>query len=79
MADDLARVRRWLDAGGTVRTVVRSDRQVTLALCTCDTGAEMERVTSTDPELLALLDRLRTGTEAGPGAATATGLPSPPG
>jgi hypothetical protein len=58
MADDLARVRRWLDAGGTVRTLVRSDDTVTLALCSCDTGAEMERLTSSDAGLLARLDEL---------------------
>ncbi len=58
MSDDLARVRRWLAAGGTVRDLVRTDATVTLALCTCDTGAEMEHLTSDDPELLVRLDEL---------------------
>ncbi len=53
---DLQRVRRWLGAGGTARALVRSDEAVTLALCSCDIGAEMERLTSSDPELLAQLD-----------------------
>jgi hypothetical protein len=58
MTDDLQRVRRWVGAGGTVRALVRSDASVTLALCSCDTGAEMERLTSSDPRLLARLDDL---------------------
>lgn len=58
MADDLARVQRWLRAGGTLRPLARSAEAVTLALCSCDTGAEMERLTSSDPALLAALDDL---------------------
>ena len=58
MADDLVRVQRWLGAGGTVRPLARSAEAVTLALCSCDTGAEMERMTSSDPALLATLDEL---------------------
>ncbi|MCB0910821.1 MAG: hypothetical protein KDB60_04295 [Propionibacteriaceae bacterium] len=65
MADDLARVQRWLGAGGTLRPLARSTRTVTLALCSCDTGAEMERMTSSDPALLATLDELLA--EARPG------------
>ncbi|PKQ22171.1 MAG: hypothetical protein CVT65_14715 [Actinobacteria bacterium HGW-Actinobacteria-5] len=65
MAEDLARVRRWLGAGGTVRPLTRSTRAVTLALCSCDTGAEMERLTSSEPALLATLDELLA--EARPG------------
>lgn len=60
MADDLQRVRRWVGAGGTVRALVRSESQVTLALCSCDTGAEMQRLTSSDAALLAELDGLLT-------------------
>jgi hypothetical protein len=65
VAEDLARVRRWLGAGGTVRPLTRSTRAVTLALCSCDTGAEMERLTSSEPALLATLDELLA--EARPG------------
>lgn len=56
MSDDLQRVRRWLGAGGTVRALVRSEASVTLALCSCDTGAEMDRLTSSDAQLLTHLD-----------------------
>jgi hypothetical protein len=59
-SSDLARVGRWLAAGGTVRALVRSADSVTLALCSCDTGAEMERLTSSDARLLAELDGLLT-------------------
>lgn len=71
MADDLARVQRWLGAGGTLRPLGRSAEAVTLALCSCDTGAEMERMTSSDTALLATLDELLA--EARPGLRRAGG------
>ncbi len=48
-----------------MRPLTRSTRAVTLALCSCDTGAEMERLTSSEPALLATLDELLA--EARPG------------
>lgn len=55
---DLARVQRWLDAGATVRQLQRTAGRVTVALCSCDGGEELERFSSAEPALLEYLDRL---------------------
>lgn len=50
---DLARLRRWEDAGGTWQVVGRRVREVTVSLRRCDGGEEVERLVSGDPSLLA--------------------------
>jgi hypothetical protein len=50
--DDLDRLRRWEDAGGTWRVAARPPGTVTLALCRCDGGEEVDRLTSADPAVL---------------------------
>lgn len=52
---DLDRVKRWQDRGGTWRIRARFGDQVTVSLCRCDVGEEMERLTSTDADLLEFL------------------------
>jgi len=47
---------RWRDFGGVWQVVARSPTQVTISLCRCDGGEEVERLTSGDPRLLAFLD-----------------------
>jgi hypothetical protein len=47
---------RWQDFGGVWRVVARSPAQVTVSLCRCDGGEEVERLTSGDRRLLAFLD-----------------------
>lgn len=49
------RVRRWQVAGGTWQVLRRTQDEVVVSLCRCDGGEEADRVTSTDPELLAYL------------------------
>jgi len=49
---DLARLRRWEDAGGTWQVAVRRPEGTTLSLCRCDGGEEMDRFTSSEPDLL---------------------------
>jgi hypothetical protein len=39
---------RWQDAGGIWRVVARSNAQVTIALCRCDGGEEVERLSTGD-------------------------------
>ena len=51
-AHDLAVLRRWEDAGGQWHVVARSETSVRIALCRCDDGEEIERITSRDPALL---------------------------
>lgn len=50
------RVTRWENAGGLWRVVSQSGSQLTIALQSCDGGAEMDRFTSTDADLLAFVD-----------------------
>ena len=54
--DLVAVLARWHDSGATWQVVARSRGSVTVALCRCDGGEEMERLTSGDPALLAYLD-----------------------
>lgn len=58
-SDQVKALRRWQDAGGTWRVVARSagrtPERVTVSLCRCDGGEEVDRFTSTDPELLRFL------------------------
>ncbi|MGC0142259.1 MULTISPECIES: hypothetical protein [unclassified Pseudactinotalea] len=49
---DLAVLRRWENAGGDWEVVARGETSVRIALCRCDGGEEVERITSTDPALL---------------------------
>lgn len=54
--DLVAVLTRWQDSGATWQVVARSHASVTVALCRCDGGEEMERLTSDDPALLTFLD-----------------------
>lgn len=58
-SDDLAAVLRWEASGGTVRTLAWGP-PVVVALITCDGGQEMQRITSSEPDLAA---RLRAETD----------------
>ncbi|PZF81148.1 hypothetical protein [Jiangella anatolica] len=56
MSDDPVGVlTRWEDAGGEWRVVARTAGAVTVALCRCDGGEEVDRFTSADPALLEFL------------------------
>jgi hypothetical protein len=44
-------LRRWEQFGAVWRVVSRSSGEVTVALCRCDGGEEVMRVTSASPEL----------------------------
>ena len=50
--DDLDRLLRWEDAGGTWRVTARRAETVTVALCRCDGGEEVDRFTSSEPVVL---------------------------
>jgi hypothetical protein len=45
-------VERWQSFGATWRVVSRTAGSVTLSLCRCDSGEEVQRLTSTNPELI---------------------------
>ena len=46
---------RWQSFGATWRVVARAEGSVTVSLCRCDGGEEVQRLTSTNPELLGWL------------------------
>jgi hypothetical protein len=48
-------LRRWEAFGAAWRVVARTSSAVTVALCRCDGGEEVMRVTSASPELDAWL------------------------
>ena len=55
LVSDVDRVRRWEDSGGRWQVLAQRDHAVTVSLCRCDGGEEADRLTSTDPDLLAFL------------------------
>ncbi|MDN5763045.1 MAG: hypothetical protein L0H41_12100 [Microlunatus sp.] len=48
-SEDLARLCRWEDAGGTWRVLRRRPEAVLLSLGRCDAGEEVDRLLSEDP------------------------------
>ena len=54
-SDAAAELDRWVRFGGSWRVLGRSEHGVTVALCRCDGGEEVDRITSGDPGLLELL------------------------
>jgi len=66
----VAALRRWEDLGGTWRVLAERGGGVTVALCRCDGGEEVERISSADPALLAHLGGRRSSEdELAPAAA----------
>jgi hypothetical protein len=63
---------RWQDAGGIWRVVARSGDEVTVALCRCDGGEEVDRLSTGDVGTLRFLANRsdsedRTGPIGAPG------------
>jgi hypothetical protein len=54
-AEPVELLRRWEAFGAVWRVVARTSSAVTVALCRCDGGEEVMRVTSSSPELDAWL------------------------
>lgn len=49
---DLERLRRWEDAGGTWRVIGPRTDAITVALCRCDGGEEVDRFVTAEPAVL---------------------------
>jgi hypothetical protein len=49
-------LQRWEEFGGVWKVAFRSGSRVTLSLCRCDAGEEVERLTFDDPVLTEWLD-----------------------
>ena len=54
---------RWEENGAPWRVLERTPSHATVALLTCDDGTEVDRLTSSDPSFLALIDHLLRTTE----------------
>jgi hypothetical protein len=52
----VAALQRWEESGAVWRVVATTSSRVTVALCRCDGGEEVERFSSGDPAVLAYLD-----------------------
>jgi hypothetical protein len=63
LTESVSRLLRWELHGGVWRVLRRDRSQVTIGLFTCDVGEEMERFTSADEQLLAVVDG-RSGSDA---------------
>lgn len=64
MTYDLERLLRWEQAGATWEAIWPRAGEVTIVLCTCDSGEEVDRYTSTAADLLDYV-RDRDGAERG--------------
>jgi hypothetical protein len=54
---DLETLQRWEIAGGTWRLERRRGDTVTIALCRCDGGEEVDRLVSAEPALREYVER----------------------
>jgi hypothetical protein len=74
----VAQLRRWQDAGGRWRVLARTSDAVIVALLTCDTGEEVDRLSGTGPALLAFLgDRESSEDDTTPGRMGENGAEPP--
>lgn len=55
MGTDRDSLERWENFGGVWRVLALDDHAATVSLCRCDGGEEVQRLTTTDPELVAWL------------------------
>jgi hypothetical protein len=53
VSDDLVKLRRWEDAGAHWEILVRRPGSLVIALQTCDTREEVDRLASAEADLLA--------------------------
>lgn len=63
-SEALARLRRWEEAGGTWRALPAADG-LTLVLCRCDGGEEVDRLTSADEALVSYVAGRRSSEDDG--------------
>lgn len=55
MGTDRDTLERWESFGGVWRVLALDDHAATVSLCRCDGGEEAQRLTTTEPELVAWL------------------------
>ena len=52
---EVQRLRRWEQFGGVWKVIARDGPKLTISLCRCDGGEEVDRLTATNPELVAFI------------------------
>jgi hypothetical protein len=62
LTESVSMLLRWELQGGVWRVLGRDEEHVTIGLFTCDAGEEMDRFTSADEQLLAVVNE-RSGSE----------------
>jgi predicted metal-dependent hydrolase len=79
MPEDTAldQLRRWQESGGRWSVLARGTGTVTIALLTCDTGEEVDRMSSGSPALLAYLGERDSSEDDLPAAAGPVQRPMP--
>jgi hypothetical protein len=65
VTDDLAKLRRWEDAGAHWQVLARHAGRLVIALQTCDTREEVDRLASAEADLLAYVGE-RSASDTGP-------------
>ena len=53
--DPIEMLERWVGFGGTWKVAARSGAEVTISLCRCDGGEEVDRLSCSDPALVTYL------------------------
>jgi hypothetical protein len=66
---ELDRLHRWEESGGTWRVLGRRTESLTISLCRCDGGEEVDRFSTADPAVVAYVDDRETSEEPRPGLA----------
>ena len=67
MTDDpVAVLLRWEESGALWSVLSRRGAEVTVGLFRCDGGEEVDRITSSDPALLAFVDARSSHPDEGP-------------
>ncbi|NMM85525.1 hypothetical protein B2J88_14300 [Rhodococcus sp. SRB_17] len=61
--NDRETLSRWADSGAMWRVLHRTPTSITVSLCRCDGGEEIDRLTSTDPDLLTWIGDRRASDE----------------
>ena len=59
----LAKLLRWEESGARWRVISRNPPELVIALLTCDTGEEVDRLSSAGPELSAYVGDRTSGDE----------------
>lgn len=66
---DLDKLLRWEGAGGTWRVLSRRSGSLTISLCRCDGGEEVERFTTSSPAVVRQVGNRESSDDSGSSSA----------